>query len=758
MSAPLHSRASLYLGKRFFDGVASFCELEAGIAALGTEQERGDAFEVFAEAYLATHPLVAAKIVWPQLTAPQQVTGALHVATLRDMGVDGVYEGYLGAPCAYQVKFRTGRPSLTWEELSTFMGLTEGASERLLFTNCVDLPGVMASRPRFHSVRGTDLDRLEASDFEAVRAFLEGARIERKRKEPRPHQVEAASAIANSFQRNDRATSVMACGTGKTLVGLWVAERMGANRILVLVPSLALLAQTLREWVKETHWKQYAYISVCSDPTVEEAADALAIKPCELDFPVSTEAAILSRFLAHPFGGVKVVFSTYQSSRVVAEGMERGRPFDLAIFDEAHKTAGRANREFGMALQDDAIPIRKRLFLTATPRHYDHTWRNSLGDFRPIYSMDDPSIYGEPVYKLSFLRAATMGIICRYQVIVYVVTSSMVEEEMLQRGDVDVEGETVKARHVANQIALAKAIEKHGVRKVISFHSSIRDAQRFAAHDKGGIASHVSNLAAFHVNGGMTSAIREQAMRQFRSAPLALVSNARCLTEGVDVPAVDMVAFMHPKKSTIEIIQATGRAMRIPEGSSKTTGYILIPIFVQQHKSEALSDALTRTDFGYLWDVLSAIQEQDEVLAEVLRCARETKGRTGIVGGERIAEYVEVLGPSVSLDAIREHVHARTVEELTSTWDERYGRLCSYKEKNGHCNVSFHDWPNLSLAEWVSSQRSSRKRGLLSRERIARLDAIGFQWEVKYGSSPDRVQGSMDGRGLKVKQGKADNA
>jgi predicted helicase len=342
--------------------------------------DRGYAFEVFAEAYLATQKVVGAEEVWP---ADQVPIAVLQVCSLpvKDMGADGVYKTYAGQFTAYQSKFRTGRPALTWQELSTFMGLTDRVGERVLFTNCDDLPAVLDARSGFYCIRGTDLERLTKADLEAITDWLKGAAFAPKRKEPRPHQVEALQHILTGLDENDRVTAVMACATGKTLVSLWSAEHRKAKRILVLVPSLALVRQTLHEWLKETEWGRPRFIAVCSDPTVVRGVeDALIVHQRDLDFPVTTDVGEVREFLAAPGDGVQIVFSTYQSAHVVGKAAQNIDGFDLCIFDEAHKTAGREGAKFGFALENKNLAIAKRVFLTATPRHYDVRQKDKEGD------------------------------------------------------------------------------------------------------------------------------------------------------------------------------------------------------------------------------------------------------------------------------------------------------------------------------------------------------------------------------------------
>ena len=335
---PKHPKAALYLQRKLFDSIARFTDLEQRIADLPTKQERGDAFEVFVEAYLSTQPLHQAKTVWPFSAIPLAIKDRFALGQ-SDVGADGVFETHLGDYHAYQAKFRTDRPSLTWEELSTFMGLTDQIAERVVITNCDELSSVLSDRRGFYAIRGTDLDRLQAEDFEAIRNWLAGAIVEHKRKTPLPRQQDALDAIVKTLTEHDRATILMPCGTGKTLVALWAAERLGCKKILVLVPSLALISQTLHAWLKETRWHNPSFLCVCSDPTVtSRAEDTLVLHQADVDFPVTTEHEAVRTFLERQTDGVKVIFSTYQSARVVADGITENTRVDFGIFDEAHKT------------------------------------------------------------------------------------------------------------------------------------------------------------------------------------------------------------------------------------------------------------------------------------------------------------------------------------------------------------------------------------------------------------------------------------
>jgi superfamily II DNA or RNA helicase len=765
---PRHPRAATYV--RLFAGVTGFKELERRIAGLPTEQERGAAFEVFAEAYFATQPIEKARHVWPDTRIPESFRRQLRLHS-RDVGVDGLIETNSGTLRAYQVKFRTGRPALRWEETATFFGLTDRCRERVLFTNCDDLSAVMDERRDFSSIRGCDLDRLEPTDFQAIRDWLRGAKVVHKRKQPRPHQTKALRAIIPALRRQDRVTAVMACGTGKTQVALWTAEALvcggltppflpggstpernnakqqqsadkssqreagtqsAHSKVLVLVPSLALLRQTLKEWVNQTKWPHFDYLCVCSDPTVSRGEDELVIRPTELEFSVSTEPRQVRQFLQRPFHGVKIIFSTYQSAEVVAKGMRRGDAFDLAIFDEAHKTAGRDGTQFSFALKDQNLSIRKRLFLTATPRHYNLQKRDQEGDPVEVFSMNRPDIYGPVVHTLTFAEAARQGIICNYKVIISVVTSKELTQQQLRHGQVPVKRDRVKAAQVANQLALAQAVRRHPIRKIFTFHRTVDSAASFTAAGAEGIQNHLPQFGAFHVRGSMPSATRERVMDEFRAAPKALMSNARCLTEGIDCPAVDMVAFLTPKRSRVDIVQATGRAMRRdPANKAKLTGYIFVPLYVEQAKGESLEAAIERTEFDEVWAVLQAMQEQDDVLDDrihyVLATGKKTKGFNDAI----IRQRVEVTGPAVALDKLRRAIAVKCLDRIGRRWATMVQQLLLFKKRYGHYRVPKNvRYPWRTLGLWVDEIRADKRNGKLSPEREVELTAIGFEWRV----------------------------
>jgi superfamily II DNA or RNA helicase len=728
--ASKHKSAQWFLKQGFFAGIKSFKEFEARTGKLADTVEMGDALEILVEAYLHLDKVLNAKDVWVVGSIPLNIRKALNLPN-DSKGIDGVYEDAAGNYIPYQVKYRTNMVTLPFGEISEFLGITEKSlQDRLIFTNARKLSIDVANRTGVRSVRADKFNELTEADFKRIHAWLTDKKVEPfKPWDPLPHQREAIEKITAGLKAADRTTAVMACGTGKTLVALWAAEAQQPKTVLVLVPSLALLSQTLPDWCKQTSWgERFRYLCVCSDASVDREAqqDGYTYKQEDLEFSVTTEPKRVKSFLAGNKDGVNVIFSTYQSAEVVADGL-KGQTVDLGIFDEAHKTTGDKEGLFAFGLSDKNIRIRKRLFLTATPRHYKLNKRDKDGDFQ-VVSMNDEAVYGKVSYCLPFSAAVAAGIIVPYKVIISVSLNKEVDAELLRRGSTRVRRDEIQAKWVANQIALKRAIEKTGASKIITFHSRVNLAEEFACDSARGFQEHVKGFDVFHVNGGQNAADRKALLENFKASPRGLITNARCLTEGVDVPAVDMVAFVDPRKSKIDIAQAAGRAMRQSKATNKKVGYIVVPLFIEQKKGETEAAAFTRSGFDEVAEVLAAMLDSDDDLVDTIKELQEARGRGDKFNPRQLHEKIEVIGPAINLDKLTQSIDVEILEHLAVSWDKWFGLLQVFKEHEGHCRVKKTLEVNgLKLGSWVNEQRHNKDR--LSPDRIKRLNSIGFSWD-----------------------------
>lgn len=535
------------------------------------------------------------------------------------------------------------------------------------------------------------------------------------RKEPQPHQEEALAATLAELRVRDRATVVMACGTGKTLVGMWAFMRMSGGKALVLAPSLFLLRQTLREW--RAHGAAGRFLCVCSDATVGEQ-DEIRFTAGEMGIPVTTRPSEVRRWIEEDPEGRGVVLCTYHSARTLGAGLPRGFRFDLAIFDEAHRTTGTRDRNFSFGLLDAQIAASKRLFLTATPRG-----TMTDGSETSPFSMADERTYGRHVYELGLSEAIARGIVCDYKVVIAVVTRAEVASFFSGPARVRAKDSSLSLREAAYHVAFARAVQECGATRIITFHGGVSSADRFSRSRWLREDLLPDGFRVYHVNGRMPTGLRQAILSRFDSAQAAVVTNARCLNEGVDVPAVDMVAFMSPKKSRTDIVQTIGRALRKAPG--KTVGYIMLPVLVD----EAGNPLSTAAEYRDLSEVIYSLRDQDKALDLEVRRDSFDKGR-GAKGRTSLAGKVLLAGPELLAETMKDAIAARVLAPTESSWDEMFGRLVAFKKSHGTCHVTpAHG--DLQLSNWMVAQRAKRRNRALSERQLTLLDSVGFPWDPK---------------------------
>ena len=715
-----------------FNGPSSFLDFESRVNQLAEEKDRGDVFEIFIEGYLATQSIAQSRQHWVVGAIPLELRKRYKLPS-DGTGIDGVYEAHDGSHVAYQVKYRQ-KANLTYREVAPFLGLTEQFSDRVIFTNASTL--AHQALPRTRWVSRQDFAALSPEALTEICGWITEKPAPHPRATPDPrYQTQVLEDIAQALETNSRATVVMACGTGKTLVALWAVEQAKPKSVLVLLPSLSLVQQTVREWTRHTNLgSRFRFICVCSDDTVagKRDSDALELDTTDLGFRVDTDPNTVKRFLSASDNAVRVVFSTYQSSDVVSAGTKGLNPFDIAVFDEAHKTTGLAGGQFSRPLSDAHIRIKKRLFFTATPRHIDiRSKRDKDGEYK-VQSMDDPEVYGPRAHTLSFKAAADKGVICPYKVVISVVDKNLVDDFARKNGITLIDGDEVGVRWVSNLVALQQAIEQTAATKAITFHSRVNIAQDFASDGPRGIGRYLEGFEIRHVNGKQRSSDRADLIQAFATAPKSVITNARCLTEGVDIPAVDMVAFIDPRQSRVDIAQAVGRAMRKPRGETKkTVGYVFVPLFLGS-EGESIHDAIKGERFDAVADVLNALQEHDEELVDLIREARQARGEGKPFKPRVLGDKVLMIGPRVELSRVVESVETKLVDSLGSSWDEWFGRLKRYKHEFGNLRVHQHfkSCDGYALGSWVSIQRGNRACGALAQDREKLLDELGFVWNV----------------------------
>ncbi|GAA7665102.1 DEAD/DEAH box helicase family protein [Helicobacter pylori] len=493
------------------------------------------------------------------------------------------------------------------------------------------------------------------------------------KKRPRTHQTEAINATKEYFSdpKNARGKLIMACGTGKTYTSLKIMEALEPKITLFLAPSIALLSQTFREYAQEKSEPFYASI-VCSDDKVGQSKneDNDDIKFSELPIKPSTRLEnILSVYeKAQKENKRFIIFSTYQSALRIKEAQEAGLgEIDLIICDEAHRTVGAMystnerddKNAFTLCHSDGNIKAKKRLYMTATPKVYSESSKAKAKEKdNVIYSMDDTEVFGEEIYTLNFERAIALDLLTDYKVIILAVRSENLSGvtnsvnkkiSQLEAKGTKLDKKLINNEFVCKIIGTHKGLAKQDVialddenqedndlknkadtfvsQRAISFCKSIQTSKNIKdsfetimeCYDEELKKKSFKNLQITidHVDGTMNCKERLDKLENlntFKPNTCKVLSNARCLSEGVDVPALDSVIFFDGKSAMVDIIQAVGRVMR--KAKNKKRGYIILPIALRESEIKNLDEAVKNTNFQNIWKVLKALRSHDSSLVD----------------------------------------------------------------------------------------------------------------------------------------------
>ncbi|GAA6819028.1 DEAD/DEAH box helicase family protein [Helicobacter pylori] len=493
------------------------------------------------------------------------------------------------------------------------------------------------------------------------------------KKKPRPHQTEAINATKEYFSnpKNARGKLIMACGTGKTYTSLKIMEALEPKITLFLAPSIALLSQTFREYAQEKSEPFYASI-VCSDDKVGQSKneDNDDIKFSELPIKPSTrlEDILSVRKKAQKENKRFIIFSTYQSALRIKEAQEAGlNGIDLIICDEAHRTVGAMyssnerddKNAFTLCHSDENIKAKKRLYMTATPKVYSESSKAKAKESdNVIYSMDDAEIFGEEIYTLNFSKAIALDLLTDYKVIILAVrkenlsgvTNSVNKKiSQLKAKGTKLDKKLINNEFVCKIVGTHKGLAKQDLivlddenkedhnlqnqydtapsQRAINFCKSINTSKNIKdsfetimeCYDEELKKKSFKNLkiSIDHIDGTMNCKERLEKLEklnQFEPNTCKVLSNARCLSEGVDVPALDSIVFFDGKSAMVDIIQAVGRVMR--KAKRKKRGYIILPIALEESEIQNLDEAVNNTNFKNIWKVIKALRSHDPSLVD----------------------------------------------------------------------------------------------------------------------------------------------
>ena len=714
-----------------------------------SERDKGLRFERLMQAYLKTTPLYERRFedvwLWTEFPYHDQFGG-------KDVGIDLVAKTFAGEYWAVQCKCYAEDKYITKADVDTFLstsgktfevdGAVQAFAQRLWIstTNKWNSVAELTIRNQTPPVIRLNLIDLEADDvdWENLERGLYGKASRSKPFSIMEHQQKAIDKVHGYFQTRDRGKLIMACGTGKTFTSLKIAEKETNNcgLVLFLVPSIALLGQTLRAWSAQASVPIHA-VCICSDGQVSQQKvknDEDEVSVVDLALPASTNTDnILSQLEVirrEGIGGMTVVFSTYQSieviSRAQSELLKRtcGQygVFDLIICDEAHRTTGvslKGTEEsaFVRVHDSDFLQAKRRLYMTATPRLYtDEARKKAVENDIVLCSMDDVSLYGDEIYRIGFGEAVEKQLLTDYKVLILAVgdkdiTPALRDVITNEDGTITVDDASkfvgcinALSKRVLGDEGLIKAADPLPMRRAVAFCSTIK-ASKTTAHVftdcKSAYLEGISaedkammvDVVARHVDGTMSATERDQKLMWLKEQPdndmeCRMLTNARCLSEGVDVPSLDAVVFVSPKNSQVDVVQSVGRVMRRSPG--KKYGYIIIPVVIPENVEgdEVLSK---HPNFKVVWTVLNALRAHDDRFnAEVNKIElSKQKPKHILFGG---------VGSAHDDDSVDHSLADATKQDTTSAAMQMAQQL----------SLQFEDLQNVFYAKMVTKVGSKR--------------------------------------------------
>ena len=609
------------------DKINSWDDFKSYAEALPNTKSMGDAFEHLTKLYFQINPLYISMYdnVWLLEEVPSKILQYLEIPR-QDLGIDLIAQcgsEYHAIQCKYHCNKDT---SVNNKEVATFTSLL--ANKKKLNHGYICSTAIKTSTnynkldiQNISNVLYDTWSSLDKDFFDNARGILDKKKPNEKPLTPKPHQENAIKLAHKHFvkENNSRGKLIFPCGSGKSLTGFWMMEKLKANSTLVAVPSLSLVKQTLEVYLKQVvaKNKRVKWLCICSDEGIGKSDDVVTYTR-DLPVPCTTDPTYIKEWLKSNKDENIIIFTTYQSGRLIAEISKALKfTFDLGVYDEAHKTVGKNENLFSYLLFEENISVKHRIFMTATERFY----RGVRDD---VLTMDDPDDYGEVFCHMSFKEAIEEDLLTDYKIITIEVKKEEIAEFIKDNNLVKSNkrwGDKNEARSLASMIALRKAMKALPIKNAVSFHSSIERATR-----NKDVQEHITDtynykpIETYHVSGKLPTTKRNDIVQEFAKSDRALITNSRCLTEGVDVPNIDCIVFADPRKSKVDIVQALGRALRKKDG--KDFGYVVLPV-IYDHTSHEIDNE----NFQEILNVVRGLAANDERIIEEFKDKSQKIGR-----------------------------------------------------------------------------------------------------------------------------------
>ena len=736
-----------------------------------SQRDKGNKFELLMLRYLKTDPIYANTLsevwLWNDFFAKDQFGG-------KDVGIDLVAETTGGSFWAIQCKCYKADAKIDKPAVDTFLATSgktfhdrNGNKVHFAFRLWIDTTEHGFNREALNSLENQDPEFHRIGLLELENAMVDWERLDKgscgenaqvKKKSPRDHQKEAIAKVHEYFKEesHDRGKLIMACGTGKTYTSLCIAEKETDSRgtILFLVPSIALLGQTLREWTADSK-EPIKPICICSDSGVskmsrknESEGDGYSVT--DLALPASTNVPTIVKQLElakYKKGGMTVVFSTYQSIEVISKAQKKmGIVFDMIICDEAHRTTGATfadaeESNFVKVHDNNFLQAKKRMYMTATPRLYSESSKKKAEEGAvEICSMDDPKLYGEEMYRIGFGEAVEKQLLSDYKVLVLTIdpmamTESLQPSLATDSGEVlsDDQAKLIGCFNALSKITLVddhqlKETDPTPMKRAVAFSQNIKVSKEivdlinklkdsYYEALKPEARKQTVCVEAKHIDGGMGASSRDELLSWLKAdiddGDCRILNNVRCLSEGVDVPSLDAVLFLSARDSEVDVVQSVGRVMRTAPG--KKYGYIIIPVIVPA--SEKAEDALNNNErFKVVWKILNALRAHDDRFNAMVNKIQFNKPGTGNnpTGGHvGISDGINHgLTDTENLDPAKRDERKKITDQLELKFQELQGAIYAKMVEKVGSRRYWEDWAK-DVAD-IAKRHEDRIRKLIA--------------------------------------------
>jgi superfamily II DNA or RNA helicase len=719
--------------KNYINQINSFDDFYTITSNL-TSKEKGDLFEDFTKYLFMFHPNYTniTKNIWLYKDFPINLKEKLNIPN-KDEGIDLITLSQNGKYYAIQCKFRTDKNTkIKWNELGTFVGLTFGVANGFengfFVTNTTLITKNIMSSDKIIPIYGNFFDNIPSDVFKLIKSYMinKNINITLNPSKPRDYQKKIIAHSIMHFEDNARGYLEMACGTGKSLTAYWINSYMSNKLSIIAVPSLNLLSQFYNDFSTQMFLERnkHQFVLVGSDADIENeeryynnglliTTDVTKIK---MEIGMIIKRYTYDNEQMHKL----VIITTYQSSNYVIAALKQLKLIpDLCIFDEAHKTVGSSNKKFSLLLDDKNLKIKKRLFMTATPKICNGNDENET-----ILSMNDETWYGKQIYLYNTYNAIKDKYLVDYQIVTMYTDNEYINNIITKNKYVNNEKmEQEESHYVACAIMLLNATQNKECHHLVTYHNSINKSKKFKSILEALKSYYNKDIVVLHLDGKMSMNKRNNIITTFKESDMCILTSAKVLNEGVNIPIIDGICFIDSRTSTIDIVQCIGRSLRLH--NRKQMAKIFVPVLI-----EDINNIDENKTFGNTVRIIKSLSNTDTGINDYFICKQK-----GVEYNRNIIKHLnyinaEKIGEGIDINEWISDIEMR-IWKKSDGWKYMYNKLKKFIRTNKRLpHKRSKNSEEKELGIWCTTQKFTYKNKLICKERLKKLEKVDYwYWE-----------------------------